>query len=160
MGSRDFASLRADIGRELAALDRVEGQGKELLARMPEQPTFVEIRTSGSLLHDFYTGIEKIFQRIALEMEGGLPAGFEWHVELLLRMATPIEDVRPPVITNALQDKLSEYLRFRHLFRHLYGFQLRWDRCQTLLADLPRVKAEFQQQLNTFLAFLRSVDAG
>lgn len=158
MGSRDFASLRADIGRELAALDRVEGQGKELLARVPDQPTFVEIRTAGSLLHDFYTGIEKIFQRIALEMEGGLPAGSEWHVDLLLRMATLIEDLRPPVVTDELKDQLSEYLRFRHLFRHLYGFQLRWDRCQALLTNLPRVKAEFQQQLDVFLGFLRSLD--
>ena len=77
MVTRDFASLRADIRRELTSLQRLEGEAQQLVARVPERPTFVEIRTAGSLLHDFYTGAERIFQRIALELEGGLPCKCE-----------------------------------------------------------------------------------
>ncbi len=159
MVTRDFASLRADIRRELTSLQRLEGEAQQLVARVPERPTFVEIRTAGSLLHDFYTGAERIFQRIALELEGGLPAGPEWHVDLLLRMATPVEDRRPAVISEELKERLSEYLRFRHVFRHLYGFELRWGRCQELLHDLPDTRADFQRQLEPFLDFLRSLEA-
>lgn len=158
MVTRNFASLRADICRELAALDRLEGEARQLLGRIPARPTFVEIRTAGSLLHDFYTGTEKIFQRIALEMERDLPAGPDWHVDLLLRMATPIEERRPAVITEQLKEHLSEYLRFRHLFRYLYGFELRWDRCRELISDLPNIKAKLKRELHLFLDFLRSVE--
>lgn len=156
--TRDFTSLRADIRRELSSLDLLAAETEQLLARIPHRPSFVEIRAAGSLLHDFYTGAEKIFQRIALEMEGGLPAGAEWHSELLARMATPVEDRRPAVISEELKDQLGEYLRFRHLFRYMYGFQLRWDRCHPLLSDLPAIKGEFQRQLHNFLDFLRSLE--
>ena len=158
MVTRDFTSLRADIRRELTSLDRLAAETEQLLARMPDRPGFVEIRAAGSLLHDFYTGAEKIFQRIALEMEGGLPSGAEWHSELLARMASPVEDRRPAVISEELKDQLGEYLRFRHLFRYMYGFQLRWGRCQVLLSDLPAIKHEFERQLHTFLDFLRSLE--
>lgn len=158
MVTRDFASLRADIRRELASLHRLEGEAEQLMTRVPKPATFVEIRAGGSLLHDFYTGVERILQRIALEMEGGLPAGPEWHVDLLLRMAAPVEDRRAAVISKELEERLSEYLRFRHLFRHLYGFELRWERCQGLLRDLPGTRADFQRQLETFLGFLRSLE--
>lgn len=72
-------------------------------------------------------------------------------------MAAPLEDRRPAVITEELKERLGEYLRFRHLFRYLYGFELRWARCQELLSDLPEIKAEFQRQLQQFLAFLHSL---
>jgi hypothetical protein len=156
--TRDFTSLRADIRRELSSLDRLAAETEQLLARIPDHPSFVEIRAAGSLLHDFYTGAEKVFQRIALEMEGGLPAGAEWHSELLARMATPVEDRRPAVISEELKDQLGEYLRFRHLFRYMYGFQLRWERCQVLLSVLPGIKREFERQLHIFLDFLRSLE--
>lgn len=156
--TRDFTSLRADIRRELSSIDRLAAQTEQLLARIPDRPSFVEVRAAGSLLHDFYTGAEKIFQRIALEMEGGLPAGAEWHSELLARMATPVEDRRPAVISEELKDQFGEALRFRHLFRYMYGFQLRWDRCHALLSDLPGIRREFERQLHIFLDLLRSLE--
>jgi hypothetical protein len=64
--TRDFTSLRADIRRELSSLDRLAAETEQLLVRIPDHPSFVEIRAAGSLLHDFYTGAEKIFQRIAM----------------------------------------------------------------------------------------------
>ena len=48
MVTRDFASLRADIRRELASLHRLEGEVQQLMARVPKPATFVEIRTAGS----------------------------------------------------------------------------------------------------------------
>ena len=34
-------------------------------------------------LHDFYTGLERVLRHIAAEIDGHLPAGGEWHQELL-----------------------------------------------------------------------------
>jgi hypothetical protein len=119
-----FVGLRADIQQELKNLDRLTSEARLLLVDVPKQPTFREIRAAGSILHDFYTAVERIFRRIAAEVDAGLPSGPDWHIQLLLRMAASMPDTRPPVISESLKDDLSEYLRFRHLFRHVYGFYL------------------------------------
>lgn len=121
-----FAGLKADIDRELKNLERLVRSMSDLVKRIPPQgPTEIELRAAGSLLHDFYTGLEKIFQRIALRVDGDLPVGEDWHLQLLQRMASPLEDLRPQVITEEQAERLEEYLRFRHLFRNIYGFELR-----------------------------------
>jgi len=158
MNARTFAPLRADIERELEALSTLEQEARQLLDEKTGEPTFWQVRTAGSILHDFYTGIEKIFRRIALEIDGGLPAGPDWHIQLLERMSTSIESCRPAVISRELKELLSEYLRFRHLFRYVYGFKLRWDRCEELLRDMPDVKARFEKELRLFEEFLRSLE--
>lgn len=89
----------------------------------------VDIRTAhprilGSILHDFYTGVERILLRIANELEGEPPQSQSWHKDLLDEMSVELEGIRPPVIGDELRNKLEEYLRFRHLFRGIYGFEL------------------------------------
>jgi hypothetical protein len=46
-----------------------------LLAKISNKPDFIEVRASGSILHDFYCGVEKIFERIALSVDMNLPKG-------------------------------------------------------------------------------------
>lgn len=157
MPTGKFVSLRADIQREQRNLDRLADEAQQLLADVPDQPTFRDIRAAGSILHDFYTAVERIFQRVATEVEGGLPSGLDWHTRLLLRMAAPVPDTRPLVISEPLKDNLGEYLRFRHLFRHLYGFELRWARCHELLADMPVIEGQLRHALDDFDRFLKSL---
>jgi len=42
-----------EIRQEIANLERLEGEIKTLISRLKEEPTFMEIRTSASILHDF-----------------------------------------------------------------------------------------------------------
>ena len=53
------------------------------------------------MLHSFYTGVENIFKRIALEIDGELPSGDYWHRQLLERMTEPGMS-RPAVISAEL----------------------------------------------------------
>ena len=69
-------------------------------------------------------------------------------------MATDIKTVRPAVLNEETVRRLDEYLRFRHLFRHIYGFNLEWDRCRELLDDLPAIFDRLTEQLAAFDAFL------
>jgi len=154
--SNRFPGLSSDIQRQLDALERLEREAREL--RESRGSGSVETRAAGSILHDFYTGIEKIFQRIALELDGGLPAGPDWHSDLLLRMTIGIEERRPPVIGEELARKLAEYLRFRHVFRNLYGFELRWDLCRDLLVNLPVVHSDLRKQVREFQGFLSAIE--
>ena len=54
--------------------------------------------------------------------------------------------------------QLDEYLRFRHLFRNIYSFDLRWERCQGLLAALPGVFDLLVLQLSAFDQFLQTLE--
>jgi hypothetical protein len=152
-----LSALSADIQRELDSLHGLCSEASDLIDRSGDKAASVEIRAAGSILHDFYTGVEKVFQRIALELDGGMPAGPDWHLDLLLRMTVPVEKTRPAVISKELGRELAEYLRFRHVFRHLYGFELRWDRCRSLLEQLPRLAGRINEELQRFRSFLHSV---
>lgn len=150
-----FTGLKADIRREIENLTRLVHSMDELRDQLrSHEPTEFDVRAAGSLLHDFYTGLEKIFQRIALKVDQDLPAGSDWHLQLLQRMATRIEGVRPPVLSDDQMRHLEEYLRFRHLFRNIYGFELRWELIEPLVADMSVRFEEIQSQLEEFLASL------
>jgi hypothetical protein len=120
-------------------------------------PSLRELRGIGDIVHDFYTGMERIFEKIAPELNGGVPAGPAWHRELLESMTLDLPGVRPPVITRSTALALSEFLRFRHLFRNLYGFELDWERLQPLVARVGTAWEAFASDLARFLEFL---DAG
>ena len=74
-------------------------------------------------LHDFYTGLERLLRHIAVEVDGHVPAGAEWHQELLRQMATRLPRIRPAVFSKETIKRLDEYLRFRHVVRHVYAFE-------------------------------------
>jgi hypothetical protein len=76
-------------------------------------------------LHSFYTGVEHIFEDIGKIMEASLPAGSEWHADLLTQMSGEIEGIRPAVISAATRRRLDEYRGFRHVVRNVYALNLR-----------------------------------
>ncbi len=158
MVQRRFAVLRADISREMDNLRRLVAEAEEWSPRLSDWPLIVRTRTAGGILHDFYCGVERIFRHIAVRVDEDLPSGADWHVQLLQRMATSIETVRPAVLDQETARRLDEYLRFRHLFRNIYGFDLEWERCRELLDDLPATFKRLSKQLATFDEFLRTLE--
>ena len=121
----DKDNLENEIKIELENIERLLNEAKGLLDKNINKPIFIETRAAGSILHDFYCGIEKIFERIAINVDRNLPTGENWHTDILLQMANSLKDVRGEVITSELMRTLKEYMRFRHLFRHIYGFELK-----------------------------------
>lgn len=71
----------------------------------------------------------------------------------------PIEGIRPQVIDEKLENDLEEYLRFRHLFRNIYGFELKWDKCQPLVEKLNIIIKELEEQIVKFKSFLDSIES-
>ena len=76
----NFKILKLAIKDEVDKLKLLEKEKNALLKRRPSNYV---ARAGGSILHDFYTGIEKIFESIAKEVDNRLPMGEEWHSELL-----------------------------------------------------------------------------
>ena len=157
MQRHGFAVLRADISRELDNVRRLGAEARDWSDRLVGLPDNIRVRTAGSILHDFYCGAERIFRLVAMGLDGDLPAGSDWYIDLLHRMATEIEPVRPALLDRETARQLEEFLRFRHLFRNLYGFDLDWDRCQVLLQKLPVTLRRLEQQICAFDEFLGSL---
>ena len=112
------------------------------------------MRARGSILHDFYSAIERVFTRIARELNGGIPQGEQWHRQLLDDMRLDIPEVRPAVIEGPLAKVLGEYLGFRHLFRNVYGSVLDVARVTPLEDRLPDTLATFERQVRAFLSWV------
>jgi len=133
---------------EIENLQRLTDEMGQLLTNTGEKKNFIEVRAAGSILHDFYSGIEKIFERVALAVDKNLPEGVDWHKELLFQMTRPLEGIRDKIISEDLLQKLKEFLRFRHLFRHIYGFELKWERISPLCLDMKNILNELKHEIN------------
>lgn len=143
--------LRREIENELSSLKQLES---EHLALPVDAESGLEMRGRASILHDFYTGAERVFVRIAEELDGGIPRSEQWHRQLLTDMTLDIPHVRPPVISAELEARLLEFLRFRHLFRNLYGFVLDPQRIAALERGLAPCMSRFQSEVHSFLDWL------
>jgi hypothetical protein len=62
MAADRTAALRGDITREVASLERLVSEAEQLLQGLPQPPSFLETRAAGSILHDFYTAVERTFR--------------------------------------------------------------------------------------------------
>ena len=147
----DKEVLKKAIEIEIENLGRLAKEMEETTKRFVEKPTFIETRAAGSILHDFYNGVEKIFERIAIHINTGLPKGDDWHRELLVQMAKPVEGIRRSVISQETMERFKEYLRFRHLFRHIYGFELKWERFETLAISMNNMLNVLKNEVEKFL---------
>lgn len=145
--------IRREIEDELVSLERLPQEYASIPSHIDE---WIRLRTKASLLHDFYTGLERLFSRIAQELNGGVPNTEQWHRDLLKDMSLDLEGIRPPVISNALFGDLLPYLRFRHLFRNLYGFELDWDKMSALDHDFPAVAARSFSEVRSFLEWMKA----
>ncbi len=69
-------------------------------------------------------------------------------------MATEIPQVRPPVISANTRALLSDFCRFRHVVRHIYGFQLDAEQLHPLVEAAPTAFTQINFDLMTFAQFL------
>ena len=142
--------LAAEIESELDAMVQLVRES----ANAPRGGDIYARRARGSILHDFYNGAERIFERIAAELNGGVPNVANWHQQLVADMALAIPELRPAVIDDDLRNRLAEYRGFRHLFRNVYGSLLDDVRLRHLEERLPRTMEDFQAQVRAFTAWL------
>jgi hypothetical protein len=75
----------------------------------------------GSMLHNCFGAMESALERLVLAIDGGLPTGSDFHAELIRRASTPIDGLRPAMISPSLAADLQQLRRFRHAFRRAYG---------------------------------------
>jgi hypothetical protein len=107
-------------------------------------------------LHGFYSGLERIFEKIAASVDGSVPAGANWHKELLNQMSMDITGIRPAVISSNLKQKLEEYRGFRHVVRNVYTYNLSPEKIEPLVDTVQEVITNSEKELSAFAKFLQS----
>lgn len=127
-------ALMAAIHAHLQELNRVVEDA--LLFRPRRSPgDSLVLRVSGSLLQDFYTGVETILQ-LASQACGDSPA----------------QRGNGAWLSPGLRETLEAYRAFREVFRNVYGHRLKNRQMELLLNDLPRVYRWFREELEAHLA--------
>jgi hypothetical protein len=106
-------------------------------------------------LHSFYSGLERLFELIAIELDGGALGGAGWHSELLRQMTLDLRGTRPPVLHKETAVLLDDYRKFRHLVRHIYAAHLDPKRVELLVIGLPAVWRQLKEDLWNFTRFLQ-----
>ncbi|MBR1640260.1 MAG: hypothetical protein IJ688_12820 [Treponema sp.] len=131
--------LKKKIYFEISEIDTLLAHASVLLEKCQlQEPDFIELSAVGSTLHSFYNGLENIFQIIRKEIDKTNSQSKRWHSELLDAMFKETEH-RPAVLDESLREQLSDYMGFRHFFRHAYGYHLRWDLAKPLFENISAV---------------------
>jgi hypothetical protein len=79
-----------------------------------------------------------------------LPGGHKWHMELLDKAFVSNRN-RKQIFQIELQKVLDEYLKFRHIVRHMYGFMLEWTRMEDLVTNVKSVWQNVKDDMNKFM---------
>lgn len=129
-----YAQLKEDIRFEINQLETVILKIKEI----KDNPSQVNKAALGTYLMNFYNGIENIMKRCAKEYYKKAPKGEDWHKKLLQLSCAP-NNKKAFLFNKDVVDKLYNYLTFRHLFIHGYGFKLEWDKMKSLVDGIDNL---------------------
>ena len=100
-------------------------------------------------LADVYRGIERIFERIASEVDGGTPRGSRSHKDLLEQM-TKQRPERPPVISQETFPLLSHLLEYRHKVNNIYADELIYENTEQHAKNIRNLFQSFLDDLKMF----------
>jgi hypothetical protein len=155
---KEAAVLSARIESELkdifTLIDRIKAAWRK--ARDTEDDFYLD--SVALNLHGLYSGLERIFEKIASIIDGSVPTGVNWHQELLNQMAVEVPRIRPAVISIDLKDDLEEYRGFRHVVRNVYTYRLDPDKLRPLVKNINKIWEKIDKELSAFAKFIRGVE--
>ena len=143
--------LKVKVSFEISQIDKLLDTHKPLLDLCKLKiPDLIEMSASAMFLHSFYNGIENILKLIITSYDNKLPSDNKWHMELLEKAFIPNEN-RQNIFRKEIQEKMEEYLKFRHFVRHSYGFQLEWERMEDLINDINNHWILIKEDIEVFI---------
>lgn len=144
--------IKKKIEFEISQLDEHLSKSLILIRKCSvQEPDYVELCAAGSILQSFYNGIENILLVISKNIDGITLNQGKWHSDLLISMCNNTEK-RPAVFSEQIYPILSDYMNFRHFFRHSYGYSMKWEKLSHLFLNLENNWNEIKKELNIFLS--------
>ncbi len=136
--------IRVEVSEVDRAISRAQRAWQAAQRGDAEQDMVVD--SAALNLHGFYSGLERVFETLALQMDGTLPKGDTWHRDLLEQMTLDVPGIRPPVMSESKVQALDEYRRFRHVVRNVYAEHLDPQRIGDLARKLaPLTKISYRR---------------
>jgi hypothetical protein len=144
-----YVVLAGRIRQDVAEIERVVERVERAVAARRRRTVVQDLLLDSIALnlHDFYSGLERIFTHIASDVDQSVPTAHDWHRELLRQMTVELPGLRPPVLTAAMAADADEFLRFRHVVRHIYAFALDPEQVERLAGRLPATFHEIRTAL-------------
>jgi len=155
-----YKRLIADVNNDLDSIRKNGASIKEIAHLLKNEQGPIrgsDLMACAGYLHHYYTGIESLFERISRAVDGGPTSGGDYHRELLRSMTIEIPDIRPSIITRDLAEELDEYRRFRHMFRHSYGSELRWRKMEPLAMEVDSITEAVDESITRFVQFVEKL---
>lgn len=155
----EYLTLAERIKKELKYLQKVVERADRAIQAARRRPEDQDLYLDSAVLnlHDYYAGVERIFEQIGTTVDGHIPKGATWHRDLLQQMQTEVENLRPPVLSQEAGKSLDEFLRFRHVVRNIYAFHFDAKRVERLVDQMQPTLGQVQVELLTFVSFLERV---
>ncbi|MBO7638824.1 MAG: hypothetical protein J6S91_07600 [Treponema sp.] len=125
-------TVKTKIEYEISQIDELIEKSEVLISLCKnKEPDFIEITAIGGILHSFYNGIENIFVLIGKSLDFDFKSSPQWHRNLVDFMF-----LQPDFLPQDLRLLLTEYMGFRHFFRHTYGYTIKWEKCSHLFMGI------------------------
>lgn len=151
-----YSRLSDRIRGEASDLDRIVERALSAWRKLQKEPEQMDacLDSVALNLHAFYSGIERLFELVARDIDQSVPDGEMWHRDLIKQMAEEIAGVRPAIVNPERVSSLDSLRRFRHLVRNIYSFNLIPERVEPLICDLSELWSFLQKELVAFADFL------
>lgn len=151
-----YEVLARRIEQELADLERtvsvIRRHWEKAVTAATDQDAY--LNSVALNLHGLYSSLERVFELIAVEIDGGTLGGDAWQAELLRQMTVEVPDVRPAVLQPDTASALDDLRRFRHRIRNIYATNLDPERVKPLVTGLPALWQRLRENLGAFVGFL------
>jgi len=148
--------LAMRIRNELSEIERTLKRATEGVKRAKQTGDDYYLDGVALNLHSFYSGIERIFELIATNVDDMLPEGENWHKILLKQMAEEMTEIRPAVISDSVRLGFDEYRGFRHIVRNVYTYKFDSARIEKLTEKAGPLFARLRAELLAFADFLEA----
>lgn len=153
-----YGVLAARLKKELTQIDKAVLAAVSQVKKAAATGDADYLQAAALSLQNFYTGVERVLEEIAKQVDESLPIGASSHRELLEQMGLEINSMRPAVLEAVTLEALNEYRGFRHVAIHRYGFELQPDRIRELVETLPACQSHFSEDIQSFCNFLFTLD--
>lgn len=148
--------LAMRIRNELLEIEHTLKRATEGMKRAKETGDDYYLDGVALNLHSFYSGIERIFELIAGNIDDTVPEGENWHQILLKQMAEEMTEVRPAVISDSVRLGLDEYRGFRHVVRNVYTYKFDSARIEKLIKGAGPLSFRLRAEIEAFADFLEA----
>jgi len=156
----DLIKLIQRIENEIPVIDKVVTKTIDAWIKGAKEPSEVQDIYLGYValnLQGFYSGVERLFELIASNVDNSLPSGSKWHRDLLVQISNEYENIRPSVISKKIAENLKEFQKFRHVVRNIYTTSLSTVKIAELLDLLPETWNSTRSELIEFVDFLNEL---